>query len=86
MRTFNWSVMKWLVVVGAAALLIAPFYSVAYGQTTTWNDGNGDWNTPGNWSGGVPNSTTSAIINNGSAVSLSAAGTVKNLPSPPATA
>ena len=79
MRTFSRSVTKCLVVVAAALLITAPFHSVAYGQTTTWTDGNGDWNTPGNWSAGLPNSTTSAVINNGSSVSLSAAGSTNNL-------
>jgi hypothetical protein len=37
----------------------------AAGQTTTWTDGVGDWFDPNNWSAGVPNSSTTAEIDNG---------------------
>src|SRR5215471_10998845 len=31
----------------------------------TWTDGNGNWSVPGNWSGGVPTSSTNACITDG---------------------
>jgi hypothetical protein len=38
----------------------------SYAQTTTWTaTGVGDFTTPGNWTSGVPSSTTSAVIANG---------------------
>src|SRR5664279_4851342 len=35
------------------------------GTVSTWNDGNSNWNNGANWIGGVPNSTTSACITDG---------------------
>ena len=50
------------------------------GTLTTWTDGNGDWNTSGNWDSGVPNSSTNACITDGtSAVTLSTTGSVDSL-------
>jgi hypothetical protein len=45
-----------LVLAAAAAAMPA----VAWG--TNWTDGSGNWNTPGNWSAGVPGSGTAANI------------------------
>src|SRR5208282_3993501 len=43
------------------------------GTVSTWTDGNSNWNNGGNWSGGTPNSSTSACINDGtSTVTLDA--------------
>jgi hypothetical protein len=40
--------------------------SAIYGADRTWLVGSGDWNTPGNWSGGViPGPNDNAIINSG---------------------
>src|SRR5208283_20643 len=48
-----------------ALLLLAPAVS-DYAQTTTWTaTGVGDFTTPGNWTSGVPLSTTNAVIANG---------------------
>jgi autotransporter-associated beta strand protein len=41
--------------------------------TTAFTAANGNWNTPGNWSGGaVPSGNTTAIINGGAAANISA--------------
>ncbi len=61
MRTFSWSVTKWLVVVAAAALLIAaPFHSAALGGTvnSSWDGGTGNWSAAGDW-------TPTTVPNNG---------------------
>ena len=60
MRTFSWSVTKWLAVVAAALLMVAPFQSMVFGQTSkVWTDGNDDWNIAANlWGRGAPNVTT----------------------------
>jgi len=43
------------------------------GTVSTWTDGNSNWLNAGNWNSGVPNSTTSACINDGtSTVTLDA--------------
>jgi hypothetical protein len=34
----------------------------AFAQTSTWNTGNGAWSAPGNWTGGVPGSTSDVVI------------------------
>src|SRR2546430_4185975 len=54
------------------ALLIA--FASAFGQTTMWTDGTGDWFTPANWSAGVPDSSTAAQINNGGTAGILANG------------
>jgi T5SS/PEP-CTERM-associated repeat protein len=54
------------------ALLVAT--APAFSQTTVWTDGNGDWFTPANWSAGVPNANTSALINNGGNAQITASG------------
>jgi hypothetical protein len=47
--------------------------STLAGTVSTWTDGNSNWNGDGNWNAGVPNSTTSACITNGtSTVTLDA--------------
>jgi T5SS/PEP-CTERM-associated repeat protein len=45
-----------------AFLLIA---APAFAQTTVWTDGTGSWFTSANWSEGIPNANTAAVINNG---------------------
>ncbi|WP_279613468.1 ESPR domain-containing protein, partial [Burkholderia pyrrocinia] len=37
---------------------------------TSWNVSSGDWTTAGNWTSGVPTSTTQTIIGNGGAATL----------------
>ncbi len=50
------------------------------GTLSTWTDGNSNWNNGGNWNNGVPNSTTSACITDGtSIVSLDIAANVDDL-------
>lgn len=74
-------------VVGLVILVCAFQSSRAFGQVVaTWTDGNGDWNTPSNWSTGVvPDSTTNVFITDGtSSVTLNqgpggAEGFVANL-------
>src|SRR5262249_1459286 len=54
------------------ALLLAS--ASAFSQTTAWTDGTGDWFTPGNWSAGVPDSSTTAQIRNGGTAGILANG------------
>jgi len=50
------------------------------GALTTWTDGNGAWNHAGNWSNGVPGTTKSACITDGSStVALDVTAYVKDL-------
>src|SRR5881394_2398842 len=44
----------------------------AFAQTTIWTDATGDWFTPANWSAGVPDSSTTAQINNGGTAQIMA--------------
>jgi fibronectin-binding autotransporter adhesin len=53
-------------------LLIAS--APAFSQTTVWTDGTGNWFTPTNWSAGVPNANTTALINNGGNAQISSSG------------
>src|SRR6266700_5989064 len=46
----------------------------AFAQTTVWTDATGDWFTPANWSAGVPDSSTTAQINNGGTAQIIANG------------
>ena len=46
----------------------------AFAQTTVWTDATGDWFSPANWSAGVPDSTTTAQINNGGTAQIIATG------------
>jgi hypothetical protein len=46
----------------------------AFGQTTMWTDGTGDWFTPANWSAGVPDASTAAQISNGGTAEILANG------------
>jgi len=46
----------------------------AFAQTTVWTDGTGNWFTPANWSAGVPNANTTALINNGGNAQISSSG------------
>ena len=56
----------------AALLLLA---SAQAGFASTWtNPSLGDWFIAGNWDTGVPNSSTSALINNGGTALLNAPG------------
>jgi len=60
-----------LAFVVALAVTISLSQAAAFGQCTltgtvsTWTDGNSNWLNAGNWSSGVPNSTTSACITDG---------------------
>src|SRR5438128_568693 len=51
--------------------------------TSTWADANGLWSSPANWNNGVPNNsggnTYTAIISNGSNVSLDISATIDSL-------
>ena len=60
-----------LLLIGAvlATLLLLP--APAFAATTTFNGAlNNDWNTPGNWSDGVPTSDDDVVIPNGKFVTL----------------
>lgn len=61
-----------------AILLACAGATLAQAQTDTWNNGNGDflWNTPGNWDGGVPTSTSTALFDTLGAGTVSITGTV----------
>ena len=61
-----------------AALLL--LVSAQAGFASTWtNTSLGDWFIAGNWSGGVPNAATDALINNGGTALLNAPGTTSDL-------
>lgn len=45
---------------------------------TVWTDGTGDWFDSGNWSAGVPNSSTNAQINNGGTAQITTNGAQAN--------
>src|SRR6266403_3302332 len=51
--------------------------------TSTWIDGNSNWNLAGHWDNGVPNNgggnTYTAVLNNGSSVNLDISVTINNL-------
>src|SRR6266513_1634498 len=51
----------------------------AFAQTTVWTDATGDWFTATNWSAGVPDSSTTAQINNGGTAQRMASGAAANL-------
>ena len=57
----------------AAALALFSTASTSFAQTI-WTDGTGNWFTPGNWSAGVPNSTTDAQTNNGGTAQIFSGG------------
>jgi T5SS/PEP-CTERM-associated repeat protein len=62
------------------ALLVLLVTSVsAFAQTTIWTDATGDWFTAANWSAGVPDSSTTAQINNGGTAQIMASGAAANL-------
>jgi T5SS/PEP-CTERM-associated repeat protein len=67
------SVARWVLV----ALLVTS--APAFGQTTTWIDGTGDWFSPANWSAGVPDSSTIADINNGGTAQIMSSGAAASL-------
>lgn len=65
--------------IGIISLLLSAGINPLNAQTNWINPGSGDWNTPGNWSAGVPNGgVTAFIVNNGESV-LSAGGSVNLL-------
>ncbi len=71
--------MKRLFGVLATALVLG---HSAYAANDTWSGGGStDWNTAGNWSGGVPISTSTDIFNNNvnPGITLSSAGSALNL-------
>jgi hypothetical protein len=78
---------KFATVVFFASLVVTLGQQSAFAQCTlsspdTWTDGNGNWSVAGNWSGGVPTSSTNACITDGtSAVTLapSTTGSVDSL-------
>jgi hypothetical protein len=66
----------------AVAVLLALFSQGPFPAqaTTYWDVDEGDWHDAGNWTAGVPNSTTDAVIDNGGEVqSLSADAEARNL-------
>lgn len=70
-----------------ASVGIAPYNSwtldpaTGYCSLTTWTStGSSDWNTPSNWSDGVPDATTSAVIaNTGTTARIAASVNVLNI-------
>jgi|HubBroStandDraft_1064217.scaffolds.fasta_scaffold01307_10 fibronectin-binding autotransporter adhesin len=45
-----------------ALILFAICAPSAFAQTSTWSGPNGNWSAPGNWTGGVPVSTSNVVI------------------------
>ncbi len=66
-------------------LLLAFLFLFALGQsasaqTNTWTGAtDNDWNTAGNWSGGVPTNAHDVVINTGATVNLSAGGVAQSI-------
>ncbi len=46
----------------ATLLLFAICAPSALAQTSTWSGANGNWSAAGNWTGGVPGSTSNVVI------------------------
>ena len=55
----------WIALAALAALILSPLSARAQScpGSTSWSGGTGTWETAGNWSSGVPGSTSSACIN-----------------------
>ena len=51
----------------------------AFAQITVWHDSTGDWFTASNWSAGVPDSSTTAQINNGGTAQIMSSGAAASL-------
>ena len=63
----------------AGLLCLAPGPETARASSsTTWTDANGDWNTAGNWTNGVPTGSTDAIITNGTSTVTLGSGATGN--------
>src|SRR4051812_21733761 len=62
------TVTRWAVV--AFLVVAAP----VFGQNTVWTDGTGNWFNGSNWSAGVPNANTTALINNGGTAQIMSSG------------
>src|ERR1700741_1610847 len=58
--------------IAALALLASPGVALAdCTPVTNWTAGKSSWFTSGNWDGGVPNSGTGAVVNNGGTAQIS---------------
>jgi len=53
-------------ILGATFVCLAT--ALAFGQTTTWKGGSGNWSDSTKWTSGVPNASTSASIDAGNSV------------------
>ncbi len=69
----------------AVLMILCLCSAMAFGQCTlsaptTWTDGNGNWSNSGNWSAGVPTSSTETCITDGtSTVTLDVSGSTADL-------
>src|SRR5271157_6136871 len=78
-------VVRTLAATVAALVMLCLCSTGVFGQCTlsaptTWTDGNGNWGDPGNWSGGVPTSSTNTCITDGtSTVTLDVSGSTADL-------
>jgi T5SS/PEP-CTERM-associated repeat protein len=72
-RSRHCSVAGWAL----AALFVTS--TSAFAQTTVWTAGTGNWFARANWSAGVPNSNTTADINNGGTAQITSSGAAASL-------
>lgn len=62
---------------GLVALVLVFALSIRISSAqTSWNVATGQWHEPANWSAGLPNSSTNAIINNGGTSQVTTSGAV----------
>ena len=47
--------------------------------TDNWTDNSDNWDTPGDWSGGLPGSTSNVVINTGDPQVTASFGTIATL-------
>jgi hypothetical protein len=62
------TITRWAVV--AFLVVGAPVFA----QNTVWTDGTGNWFNASNWSAGIPNANTTALINNGETAQIMSSG------------
>src|SRR5215469_6007316 len=68
-------------IAGFVILIFLPYAALA--QTSVWNGGTGNWSNGALWTGGIPGSGSTVLIDNGkpvnSAVTLDTSATIRNL-------
>src|SRR6202047_4377604 len=68
-----------ILLIALLAVLFSPLTALAQ-CTSTWNDGSANWSVAGEWTGGIPTSSSNTCINTaGSTVTLNTAGATSTL-------